>query len=43
MFRRPFFAIAVAVALGAAVAVAQNDMSKVEITSSPVGPQVWML
>lgn len=43
MFRRPFFAITVAVALGAAVAVAQNDMSKVEITSSPVGPQVWML
>lgn len=43
MFRRPFVVIAVAVVLGAAAAVAQNDMSKIEITTSQVGPQVWML
>lgn len=43
MFRRPVAVIAVAAALGAAAAVAQNDMSKVEITPSSVGPQVWML
>jgi cyclase len=43
MFRRPLAVIVVAVALGAAAAVAQQDMSKVEITSQQVGPQVWML
>ena len=43
MFRRPFLVVAIAAAVGAVAAVAQNDMSKVEIATSSVGPQLWML
>ena len=43
MFRRPVVVIAVAALVGAAAAVAQQDMSKIEIQTSQVGPQVWML
>ncbi len=43
MFRRPFIVVAVAVLVGAVAAVAQQDMSKIEIQTQSVGPQVWML